>query len=322
MLEIEKLCKKIGKDLAVVQKSGGIDSQWPFIISELEPYIDKEFIYYLKDSIASNNLNDQYPSSLSQYILLIHSARHLDLEDRKTIVNKIIELQKQKRKDYLCIDNNQLINFDISNYILQNNLENNKIKLISSLLFSFYEKIYPTLMRLGYEFHGPYILDNRKYIVKEYYNMDKYYDSNIPYFPWKNLKIVEEYEGDLIIDYFGHILGDYNITNASLFIDDVLVNTNDRVIEIYNQTQENYLKLLAIQKNYAVSDYAITLTKGIFWTLDKKDRKYYPTLELLEKLRYFKPYFSREKLARTIQEKSFTELEDSIADSFLEIFKK
>lgn len=321
MLEIEKLCKKIGKDLAVVQKSGGIDSQWPFIISELEPYIDKEFIYSLKDSINSNSLNDQYPSSLSQYILLIHSARHLDLEDRKTIVNKIIELQKQKRKDYLCIDNNQLINFDISKYLLQNNLENNKVKLISGLLFSFYEKIYPTVMRLGYEFHGPYIFDNKKYIVKEYYNMDKYYDSNIPHYPWKNLKIIEEYEGDLIIDYFGHILGEYNITNTSLFIDDVLVDTNDRLTEIYNLIQENYLKLVIIQKNYAVSDYAITLAKGIFWTLNKEGKLYNPTPELLEKLRDFKPYFSREKLARTIQEKSFMELEDSISDSFLKIFK-
>src|SRR5690606_17740999 len=106
MLEIEKLCNKIGKDLAVVQKSGAIDSQWPFIISELEPSIDKEFIYCLKDSTLSNKLDDQYPSALSQYILLIHSAKYLDLEDRKAIVNKIIELQKQKRKDYLCIDNN------------------------------------------------------------------------------------------------------------------------------------------------------------------------------------------------------------------------
>jgi hypothetical protein len=320
MLEIEKLCKKIGKDLAVVQKYGGIDSQWPFIISELELSIDKEFICCLKDSAASNNLTNQYPSSLSQYLLLIHSARHLDLEGRKTIVNKIIALQKQKRKDYLCIDNNQLINFDISKYLLHNNLENNKIKLISSLLFSFYEKIYPTLMRLGYEFHGPYVFNNKKYIVKEYYDMEEYYNKIIPSFPWRNLKIIEEYDGNLVIDYFGHILGEYSIKSAYLFIDDNPI-TDEKLTEIYNTVQQNYLKLLTNQKDYSVSDYAITLTNGIFWTLDKKSKKYNPSPELLEKLKDFKPYFSREKLSKSIQEKSFTDLENSIADSFLKIFQ-
>lgn len=321
MLEIEKLCKKIGKDLAVVQKSGGIDSQWPFIISELESYIGEEFICCLKDSLTLDYLSKQYPSALSQYILLIHSAKYLDLEDRKTIVNKIIELQKQKRKDYLCIDNNQLINFDIYKYLLQNNIDNSKIKLISSLLFSFYEKIYPTLMRLGYEFHGPYVFNNRKYIVKEYYDMIGYYNQDIPSFPWKNLKIIEEYEGDLVIDYFGHILGEYSIKNAYLFIDDNPINTNEKLNEIYNTTQQNYLKLLTNQKNYSISDYAIILTNGIFWTLDKKSRKYNPSSELLEKLKDFKPYFSREKLSKSIQEKLFTDLENSIADSFLKIFQ-
>lgn len=321
MLEIEKLCNKIGKDLALVQKSGGIDSQWPFIISELEPSIDKEFICCLKDSTLSNKLDDQYPSALSQYILLIHSAKYLDLEDRKSIVNKIIELQKQKRKDYLCIDNNQLINFDISKYLLQNNIDNSKIKLIFSLLFSFYEKIYPTLMRLGYEFHGPYVFNNRKYIVKEYYNMDEYYSQEIPVFPFRNLKIIEEYDGDLVIDYFGHILGEYNIKDAYLFVDDNPINTIEKINEIYNITQQNYLKLLTNQKDYFVSDYAIILTKGIFWTLDKKGRNYSPSPELLEKLKDFKPYFSREKISKSIQEKSFTDLEDSITDSFLKIFQ-
>jgi hypothetical protein len=33
--EIEKLCKKIGKDLAVVQKNGGIDTQWPLLLMRL-----------------------------------------------------------------------------------------------------------------------------------------------------------------------------------------------------------------------------------------------------------------------------------------------
>ncbi|HRS42871.1 MAG TPA: hypothetical protein P5530_03295 [Candidatus Diapherotrites archaeon] len=320
MLEIEKLCKKIGKDLAVVQKSGRIASQWPFIISELEPFFAEEFSCCLKDSLALGYLSNHYPSALSQYITLIHTVKHLDLEDRKTIVNKIIELQKLKRKDHLCVNNNQLQNFEISKYLLQKGSENKKIKLTSSLLFSFYERIYPTLMRLGYEFHGPYIFNNKKYIVKEYYDMQEYYNQEIPTFPFKNLKIIEEFVGNFIIDYFGHVHGEYNIKNAYLFVDDVSTN-DEKITEIYNITQQNYLKLLANQKDYSVSDYAINLTKGLFWTLDKKGRKYSPSPELLEKLKDFKPYFSREKLSKTINEKSFIELEKSIADSFIKIFQ-
>lgn len=316
--EIEKLCKKIGKDLAVVQKNGGIDTQWPFIVNEIESYIDQEFIINLKKSIDSNYLDSKYPSAISQYALLLHSVKHLDLDKRIEITNKIIDIQKNLRKDYLCYENNQLIDFNISKYI-ENSTDQNKIKLISSLLFSFYEKIYPTLMRLGYEYHGPYVYENKSYIVKEYYDMDLLHKIDVPSFPFKNLKIIEEVDGYIVIDYFGHIYGDYKINNVSLFVDDLPIKD---INAVYDLVYDNYVQLLDLQKDYTISDYAISFTKNLFWTLDKKDNKYFPTKELLEKLKDFKLFFSREKIRKSIEERSVTDLEESIFVSFYDLFKK
>lgn len=316
--EIEKLCKKIGKDLSIVQKNGGIDTQWPFIVNEIESYIDQEFIINLKKSIDSNDLDSRYPSAISQYVLLLHSVKHLDLNERIEITNKIIDIQKNLRKDYLCYENNQLIDFNISKYI-ENSTDQNKIKLISSLLFSFYEKIYPTLMRLGYEYHGPYVYENKSYIVKEYYDMDLLHKIDVPSFPFKNLKIIEEVDGYIVIDYFGHIYGDYKINNVSLFVDDLPIKD---INAVYDLVYDNYVQLLDLQKDYTVSNYAISFTKNLFWTLDKKDNKYFPTKELLEKLKDFKLFFPREKIRKSIEERSIIDLEEKIFNSFLDLFKK
>lgn len=324
--EIEQLCKKIGKDLATVQKNGGVETQWPFLIPEVEEFIKDEFIEKLRDildKIDVNNLKQQkinYPSILSQYVVLIHSAKILPLEKRIKIIQKIIEIQKYLRKDYLCEKNNQLIGFDISKYIQEKEtIQKQQIKQISSLLYSFYERIYPTLMRLGYEYHGPYIHKDKKYIVKEYFYMSSFYNKKIPVFPWNNLKIIEEYSGDITIDYFGHVFGDYTIKEVFLYIDDKHIEDTKQIFTI---TKEKYLELLKQQQEYQTKTYAIELTNGIFWSLDRNNNTYSPSKELLEKLESFKLFYPKEKIIASISSKPIEVLEKEIFNSFYSIFKE
>lgn len=326
--DIQQLCEKIGKDLAVVQKNGGIETQWPFLIPEVEHFIGEEFInclYDLLDKITLENLNQQklnYPSILSQYVVLIHCVKSLPLEKRIQIIQKIIEIQKHLRKDYLCKENNQLIGFDISKYVHnkeQESQQKQQIKQTSSLLYSFYERIFPTLMRLGYEFHGPYIYNNKKYIVKEYFYMSSFYNKDIPSFPWNNLKIIEEYTGDLTIDYFGHVSGEYMITDVFLYIDDKYIEDSK---DIFNIVKEKYLQLLKLQENYQIKDYAKELTKGIFWSLDRNNNTCNPSKELLEKLDSFKPFYPKDKIIASISSKPLELLEKEIFNSFYNVFKE
>jgi hypothetical protein len=329
-MKIKTLCEKIGNDLSIVQKRGGIESQWPFLLPELEKYIGADIILLLNksinDDLSYNKSIEQiskkfkYPSKIAQYILFTHSFNVLDSESRIKLIDNLIKLLEYLREDYLCNNGiNKLSSFNIERYIVEEKSNLSDILLINTYLYSYCEKLYPTLMRLGYEYHGPYIYNNKKYIVKEYFDLDKYYDINIPSFKVNNIKIIQQIEGEVYIDFFGHIFGDYKIISANLFIDNSLKTNTTYYLE---NIQNKYLQLNQLFKDYEVLDYAKNVCKGILFSINRDYDFIENNLKIIHKLDNFKLFFPKEKAVERVNNTSYKDLQKSIFNSFYNVFVK
>lgn len=324
---------KIGKDLCRIQKGGGIDTQWPFILPDFETSFGKDIIEHLNlvltEFLKTHTITDAanlfvYPSKVSQYILLIHSAEHLDKADKEKLLFTLISILKILRKDYLCENGiNQLNNFYYKDYLEDNKFnEEDQLKAskLSSILYAYLEKLYPTMMRMNFEYHGPYLYNNKRYIVKEYFDLDNNYIIDCK-FDFKNIKIICEIEGDVGIDFFGHIYGDGKTKIIGLYKDN---NRLKEVTELFIKVRTLYEYQQSLFLNYDYRDYARNLLLGMFYSLkpfcDRILLDWKPNSNLIEKTRNFKLIFPLERVLENIHKTPEADLEKKITKSFSDLF--
>ncbi len=324
---------KIGKDLSRIQKGGGIDTQWPFVLPDFEISFGEDIINHLNFVLCkflnTHTIDDaanllKCPSKVSQYILLIHSAKHLNKKDRKKLILTLTSILKKLRKNYLCENGtNQLNNFDYKNYLNHTQFtkeDTKKINQLSSTLYAYLEKLYPTMMRLGFEYHGPYIYNNKKYIFKEYFDLNNNYIPNCK-IDYKNIKIVYEIDNDVYVDFFGHIYGDGKTKVVGLYIDG---NKISDITEVFNKIKDIYEYQKSLFLNYNYKDYAKNLVFGIFFSLkpicDKIGVDWKPRKNVIEKTKNFKLIFPLENVLNKIHQTPTEDLERKITKSFSEIF--
>lgn len=177
-------------------------------------------------------------------------------------------------------------------------------------------------MRLSFEHHGPYIFKNKKYIVKEYFNLDSCYFQKYPIFDFNNVKIIEEIEGDPEIDFFGHAIGNYKIINSLLVVDDKIIkNTED----FYNVIFNKFLELDKLFLEYDVKDYAKNLTYGLYFSLKPLttllNLDWNPKSEVIDEINKFKLFFPKDKVINYIKSTDIKDIEKKVYLSFKEIFE-
>lgn len=267
--EILDLIRKISYDLSLIQKGDTLSSLWPFINNESEYYLGETF---LKDLISTmkiieNKLSYEeiaillgFPSKVTQYLTYIHSLKKINYEDRIYFLNFIIKLLKIYKKDYLSNKNtNQLNDKFIKLHIDELKIEKNedeinKIKIINSLLLLYLETIYPTLMRLGYEIHGPYQINNSKFIIKEFYDINGSEINSMKENIEKKInkiRIIEEIKGEVLLDIFNHVIKSPKVIGVYIECNDkyiskseydFLINKIDKMINYRSEECKNYSK--------------------------------------------------------------------------------
>ncbi|MDD3178068.1 MAG: hypothetical protein PHR26_00955 [Candidatus ainarchaeum sp.] len=261
---------------------------------------------------------------ITQYIALIHSANVLPLNKRIELITNLISIIEELRMDYLCNKGiNILQNFDISKF-LSNDIKQDIIpQKISSILYAYTEKLYPTLMRLSFEHHGPYIFNKKKYVVKEYFNLKNQYSNMFPVFNYDNVKIIQEIEGDFNVDFFGHSIGDYKIVNSILVVDNEIISDTNKFLE---EILINFINLDKLFLEYTVEDYAKNLTNGLFYSLKPLttliNKDWVPSKNIIAKLNGFKLFFPRDKIINYIKSTDINEIEFKVYLSFKNIFIK
>jgi hypothetical protein len=118
----------------------------------------------------------------------------LGIEEREKLALWLLNFINYYRKDPFCLNRTNILRkkvFDSNIIALGLNRDEETLKnagKITSYLLLYLELIYPTMMRLGQEFHWPYKHKEKIIFVKEFYNLKSF----SRFFPFKNVVIVEE----------------------------------------------------------------------------------------------------------------------------------
>ncbi len=211
--------EKLSRDLAVIQKGDTLSALWPFINNEAEYYIAERFIKDFTKALQINlekniSLEDiakllEKPAKITQYTTYFHSLNGLDPSIKFRFTETIVKLLKIYKKDFLSLNYDNKLKEDYRGVIFEKlNFSSSQdhissVKKINSLLLMYLETIYPTLMRLGNEIHGPYDYRNQKVIIREFYDLNPRDLNDIPY---NKIKIIEKVEGDFSVDILNHLL--------------------------------------------------------------------------------------------------------------------
>jgi hypothetical protein len=337
---IKILCGTIGRDLAELHKGDTLTGLWPFTTNEAEFYIGEDFMKglfntvtqlkekgYSKDAIAKLF---QRPSKIAQYLTFFHSAKILEKSQRILLAKDLINFISYYRDDPFCCKRVNILkkhSFDTS--ILDIKLiDNHKIinieKELTSLLLMYLEILFPTAMRLGHEFHGPYLKNGRLLLVKEFYNLKPKYFSFSKIFPFKNLIFIEEIKENPKIDFFNHLFYMPERKKVSILLEGKLLNESE--YKELSFTLESVIKKICVKVNkYSRKKFLEILANGYFFSLEKLKKELNEEVKVpdkvLNKIRNERFFLDRDKIKNQIDRYQFKELSKKITKSFLEIFK-
>ncbi|MFH0715057.1 MAG: hypothetical protein V1847_04655 [Candidatus Diapherotrites archaeon] len=162
--EVRQWCAIAGEDLARLHKGNTIGALWPFTFNEAVSYIGPEFMQTLfqanqtlKQSHSAEEIARlfNHPSKISNFFMYFQGSRKtLSVEQRNELATDLIGYFKFYKSDFgqktLNGEKTSDIQFSFDSDVLP--LEN---RIVASMML-YLEMAYPTMMRLGHEFHGPY----------------------------------------------------------------------------------------------------------------------------------------------------------------------
>lgn len=332
--KIIKLCEVISEDLSKLHKGDTVSALWPFTPNEAEYYIGEFFIKelyetieklkkrgYSKGEIAKLFYN---PSKIAQYFTLFHSAKILKPNQRKELAEDLMEFLSYYRKDIFCEEgNNRLLNteFDISNLKKSNVSITNKL---SAILLLYLEILYPTMMRMGEEFHGIYEKEGGKIFIKEFFNLDPLSLDLKEKFPVKEVKIVEERGGRIELDFFNHLFKTSKKNSSYILVNKNLVGEEDAK-KVYNKIEEKIEDIISKTEKYSRKDWLKVYARGIFYSIKNlKDELNMPNEippELFKKIEEEDFKLPIKKIVRFNRDHSREEIKQITKRSFLKIFE-
>ncbi len=332
---IKKLCEVIGKDLSKLHKGDTASALWPFIPNEAEYYTGEFFMNELYFSIKrlkrEHYSNEQiaklfgHPSKIAQYFTLFHSAEVLEPNQRQELALDLINFLFYYREDAFCDTNNRLkqYSFEIEKLSAdkRNKMLSNKL---SALLLLYLEILYPTMMRLGHEFHGIYKKNTKKIFIKEFFNLNPLSLNLTDKFPFKKIRIIEEIKGDLDLDFFNHLFQSPKKIASYVEIDDRLIQ-NVELEEVYRTIEKKVKEVISKIKNFSRKDWFKVYTRGLFYSIKKirNESGIYKRVpkSLFEKIDKEDFKLPLEKIIEFNKKHSEKEIENITKKSFLKIFE-
>ena len=332
---IKELCSVIGKDLSKLHKGDTASALWPFIPNEAEYYVGSFFIkkiYPLIKTLKSRGYTEEKiaklfgtPSKIAQYFTLFHSAKVLKKEERLELAKDLVNYISYYREDPFCKKTNRLKRYSFDSKNLSSEKENiimsNKI---SALLLLYLEILYPTMMRLGHEFHGVYEKESRRFFVKEFFNLNPISLGIDNKFPFKNIKIVEEIDGEVELDFFNHLFRSSKKTSSYVEIDGEVVS-GDKLKDVYVELEDKIKSIISKTKDFSRKDWFKVYARGLFNSFDELKKETGASLEipseLFAKIDQADFKIPIEKVMEFTQNHTRKEIEEITTKSYLKIFE-
>lgn len=336
--KIIKLCGILGEHLAILYKGDTFSALWPFTTNEAEFYIGEFFMKELYETIAKLEKEGvkkeriaklfERPSKIAQYFTFFHSSKVLKKEERISLANDLIEFISYYRKDPFCEKKSNLLKKGMFDHkLLKISLSKNIVEIeksIASLLLLYLELIYPTAMRLGHEFHGPY-KKNKKYIlIKEFFNLQPNYLKFKTKIPFSKIICVEETTEKPQLDFFNHLIKMPERKRAAIILNSKVLGEKEAE-ELLEKLKCSIYKINIEASKLSKNDFLNLLAKGYFYSIQnlktELGEKVKLPKQLSNKIKNENYFLDTEKIKNWIQQKSLEELKEKITKSFLEIFE-
>jgi len=339
-IELQTLCKTIGEHLAILHKGDTVSALWPFIITELEFYAGEEFIKKLFYAITElknkgHSIEEiaqlfSNPSKIAQYFCLFHSAKCLKLDERKQLALDLIDCIHYYRKDPFCTNKSNVLNEKIVNKAILNaqlSVNSNEISTankISALTLMYLEIVYPTIMRLGHEFHGPYKQENNFITIKEFYDLKSEFMPLSKEFPFKNIIIVEKTEEPTQLDFFNHLIYMPKRSASAIFIDSKQA-TQKEAEEALQKIEWALTLISSMHANCTKKEWLKSASNNLFYSIkklsDKLNCDWKPAHSLMDKIENQEFNINLDKIIKFQNTHSQQELQNITTESFLSIFR-
>ncbi len=333
--KIKKLCSIIGRDLAKLHKGDTVSALFPFIPNEAEFYVGGPFINHLykiiklaKEKGLSKReiaLLFEYPSKVAQYFVLFHSTKSLEIEKRNELALDMLNIIENFREDPFCENGkNKLKEIKIDIEFNEGSEYSKQASKLSGLLLLYLEIIFPTMMRVGHEFHGDYLKEGEKIFIKEFYNLSTQSLNMECQFPFRNIKIYEKIEGQVNLDFFNHLFTKPRRLSSKVIIDGK-VQDKETLFKNIKVVEEKVQFIAEKCSTFTKKDWFKVYSRGLFES----------TKKISEKLNI---KYSLDKIYKKIKEEDFSiplkkiiefnkihsqeEIEEITKDSFLKIFEE
>lgn len=296
--ELIKLAERIGKDLAELHKGDTISALWPFTVNDTGFYLGDGLCRDLLDTLKEVPIEKaakimKYPSKIIGYTTYLNGC-NLSNEEKNELASKLFGIVKLIRKDPFCenklnIFNEEFVDKNLFDVELKesNLIGTNKL---SFLLFMYLELIYPTSMRLGYEFHGPYEYNGNKLWIKEYHNLKNPFLPKTEDFPFEKIIIIECISSYPKVDIYNHLLEPLTKISSSIIVDG---NKNVDIKEVTEKIENAFTKISKELEYFDRKDWLELFAIGLF-------NSYYPLKKELGK-----EFIVPEKVLQKIKEEDY-----------------
>lgn len=261
------------------------------INSLLEKYTIKEIAYSIKS-----------PKTIWKLILdctvgMRQEPAQWNINRRKNLIqNLLLMLQYIKEDDYYYENQtNKLIKRFDKELIEKKSIKSDKIPYFKSLLWLFCESLYYFVHNLGIEIHGPYIVNEKTYLVHDFYNL-KPIDlrpelNELNNLKINSIKIITEYK-DLKIAF--DAFNNYYVREGS-FVDyeKVWVLINNEIVDenkmnsVIHEIENIYDKSTKISNDLTGEQVVSNKVKFIWYQLkpwkDMLNQDWKPNFDLIQK---------------------------------------
>ncbi len=242
--ELSKLAMVLGKDMARILKRNHVKAQWPFTVTEMGFFVGNFVIpdlwSQLKEIRSKLDIPKiakmfKKPSRIGNYYMIIPWVENsFTKKELRELSQTLFDCIKSMRKgDVYCSNGKNIIftNEEINKMKKLNNWkkELETLKKINGSLSLYLEILYPGLMSIGHEFHGPYEVDEEKYVVREYYDLNPEFLNTE--FPFQKITIYEKISKEPFFDFTNHVITNEEVTEFRIECDDKGVGNVDAFLK-------------------------------------------------------------------------------------------
>jgi len=335
--EITKLCEAIAESLSRLHKGDTASALWPFIPNEAGYYTEEPFIKELSETInklkekkySDNEIALLFGNSakIAQYFTLFHGAKILALQKRIELAKDLINFLAYYRKDPFCQDKSNILLADLRIDLAKLDKSSVSIEMcnkFSALLLLYLEVLYPTMMRLGHEFHGTYSIRGKKLFIKEFFNLNpKSLNFKEPFSIGK-IKIVEEVESEVKLDFFNHLFSSPKKISSYIETDGKILNKED-LKKAYEGLEGEISSIIKKILGFSRKDWFRVYARGIFQSIDHlkvelKEKNEVPSgvFERIERENFELPI---KKIVEFQKTHTKEEIKEITKNSYLKIFE-